>query len=479
MKNKTVLMLMCILGSVAISYIHMQGHLWSALYAQSAPTFQLPKGSKVVLGKYNNKEIVWDIGNNTNDYVLMSSKPIASMSTYDADVPSITTPQVGNDRENFCLRYTHATYYATTYCPITPLENEVNRINLSINENNVLVRVPFIPSVSEIRDGGSLGLGFHDRAYKTTDAYFLKGYVKIPEYSNFYFHAIQNYVGSTNTTSAVYDVDTGTLLVDNEKIMQYGAKGWTNAGEPLRISNIRPFTVVDKTKVMFAAGPSFTDGAWHSYQIDTANLNKNNELNPNKLRIQSSLIARLQDIKRNGQSTSKVIKNNSVDLSVNANTGTNTKISVILYNSAGTDIQSYKMMESTRSGTNDYTLDLTGIPVGKYQVAVINEEYDASSQLPVESSAISDLMPLEIVEPHKLTYTKTPQSGASAGIDYEFGKNVNAGQAVGKVTASPTGVTPLTYSVETNGDNSYLNFEIDGLDSNNASSNTPLNVKIK
>ena len=91
------------------------------------------------------------------------------------------------------------------------------------------------------------------------------------------------------------------------------------------------------------------------------------------------------------------------------------KMSVLLYDEAGTDIQYYKMMESTRSGTNDYTLDLTGIPVGKYQVAVINEEYDASSNLPVESSAISDLMPLEIVEPHKITYTKTPQSGASAG----------------------------------------------------------------
>ena len=56
---------------------------------------------------------------------------------------------------------------------------------------------------------------------------------------------------------------------------------------------------------------------------------------------------------------------------------------------------------------------------------------------------------------------------------------MNAGQAVGKVTANPTGVTPLTYTLETDGDNSYLNFEIDGLDSNNASSNTPLNVKIK
>ena len=88
-------------------------------------------------------------------------------------------------------------------------------------------------------------------------------------------------------------------------------------------------------------------------------------------------------------------------------------------------------------------------------------------------------MPITVVEPHKLTYTKTPQSGATSGNDYEFSKNVNAGQTVGKVTANPMGVTPLTYSVETNGDNSYLNFEVDGLDGNGASSSTPLNVKIK
>ena len=94
---------------------------------------------------------------------------------------------------------------------------------------------------------------------------------------------------------------------------------------------------------MFAANTSYTDRNWHNYLIDINNLNENNELNSNKLRIQSSLIARLQDIKRNDKSTSKVIKNNSVDLSVNANTGTNTQISVILYNEAGTSIQYYKM----------------------------------------------------------------------------------------------------------------------------------------
>ncbi len=135
MKNKTVLMLMCILGSVAISYIHMQGHLWSALYAQSAPTFQLPKGSKVVLGKYNNKEIVWDIGNNTNDYVLMSSIPIVrDIQKYDSSIG--------------CTKYNHPVMTGRYYydCPNTVLDMKINNINLTVYELSLLSRNFFVPN---------------------------------------------------------------------------------------------------------------------------------------------------------------------------------------------------------------------------------------------------------------------------------------------------------------------------------------------
>lgn len=58
-------------------------------------------------------------------------------------------------------------------------------------------------------------------------------------------------------------------------------------------------------------------------------------------------------------------------------------------------------------------------------------------------------------------------------------KNVNAGQTVGKITVNPQGVMPLTYTMDSNGDNTYQNFELDGLNSSNASSSTSLNVKIK
>ena len=482
MNKKVLMMMLCLITSLTLGYMYGKEYMLSFLNAQSAPAFTLPKGSKVVLGSYNGKEIVWDIGNNDNNgsYVLMSSKPIEDeMNLFAANsgLPVITSPAALADRENAILKIRSDLH---PYCPVTPIKNKINQISLNRNDAFILIRIPFLPSVYDVKNGGNLGLSLSDRAYSSSITYWIEGYLKglylgSAVYMSTYHNASQKPADFSFDDRDVRDFDTGEIIPRSENIM------WSECQITVYQDTfaIRPFAMVDKTKIMFTANTSYTDGSWHNYKIDTVNLNKNNELNPNKLRIQSSLTASLQDIKRNSQSTSKVMKNSSVDLSVTANTGINAHISVIMYNETGTDIQYYKMLEATKNGTNDYTLDLTGIPVGKYQVAVINEEYDASSNLPVESSAISDLMPLEIVEPHKITYTQTPQSGASAGNDYEFSKNVNAGQAVGKVTANPLGVTPLVYDLIGDGDNSYQNFEIDGLDANNASSNTPLNVKIK
>ena len=482
MWKKVLLISICLISCSCIINLS----LIDTLHAQSAPTFQLPKGSKVVLGTYDNREIVWDIGNNDNNgsYVLMSSKPIVnSIQTYNGSIPVTTTPQSGATRENYCLRYNSGSNYSIKYCPVTPLKTEVAKIQTNSNEATIITKAPFLPSISDVRTGGNLGLSLNDRAYQSV-VYWLEGYITSPTaasgaYRNLYNNAAQSTVNVPATSYDYVDQTTGSPISRNEKIVWYDSRQWNSSGGFIPKNAIRPFTLLDKTKINFAANTSYTDGSWHSYTIDTDNLNENNELNPNKLRIQSSLTAALLDIKRNNHSIQKVVKNQSVDLTVNANTGTNTKMSVILYDDAGTEIQYYKLGSTTQSGTNDYTIDLTGIPLGKYQVAVINEEYDASSQLAVESSPISDLLPLEIVESHKLTYTQTPQSGASAGNDYEFSKNVNAGQAVGKITVNPQGVMPLTYTVETNGDNTYQNFEIDGLNSSGASSSTSLNVKIK
>ncbi len=483
MWKKVLLISICLISCSCIINLS----LIDTLHAQSAPTFQLPKGSKVVLGTYDNREIVWDIGNNDNNgsYVLMSSKPIVdSIATYESSVPVTTTPQSIANRESYCLRYNNgSSNYAIQFCPVTPLKNEIAKIQTNSNEATIITTAPVLPSINDVRTGGVFGLSLNDRAYKSAVTYWLDGYITSPtdsggQYRNTYNNAVQWPLSLASASYDFIDMTTGNSISRNERIAWANSRNWVSSGANIVKFAIRPFALIDKTKIMFAADTSFTDKNWHSYIIDTANLNANNELNSNKLRVQSSLTASLQDIKRNSQSTSKVMKNGSVDLTVTANTGTNAQISVIIYNETGADIQYYKMLEDTKSGTNNYTLDLATIPIGKYQVAVINEEYNNSSDSPVESSSISNLLPLEIVEPHKVTYTKAPQSGATSGKDYEFSKNVNVGQAVGKITVNPQGVMPLTYSVETNGDNTYQNFEIDGLTSGTSSA-TSLDVKIK
>ncbi|NBJ65409.1 cadherin repeat domain-containing protein, partial [bacterium c-19] len=194
-------------------------------------------------------------------------------------------------------------------------------------------------------------------------------------------------------------------------------------------------------------------------------------LNPDAMNVDFSSIKN-----DNNDSIQKAMKGTRVKIYYdNATVGGNNTISLLLSDTSGSELKYYEPLEPA-DNSGIISFDTGNIPIGKYQAYLVNEEYTTDAA-PVYSSPLSNAIPFEITE-HKISYTKQLQSGATVG-DYEFSKNVNAGQAVGKVTVNPQGVMPLTYTVEANGDNSYLNFEIDGLDSNNASSSTPLNVKIK
>ena len=243
-------------------------------------------------------------------------------------------------------------------------------------------------------------------------------------------------------------------------------------------ASIRSFALLDKNKIVFAADSGYQDGNWHPYKLAKGVPSDGTSSPFVRIRILSSTMnASLVDIKamKDNQSTRKTVLDSTVNLEANASG--NGTIAVLLYDASGSTIKYYRNVGSASS--NKLALNLSGIPVGKYKVAIINEEVDPSSNRPLSSSAISNFLDLEIVNKHEIQYTKTPGSGASAGVDYEYSKNVNAGNTIGKITLNPTGVTPITYEIVSDGDNTYQNFEIDGLDGNNASSNTSLNVKIK
>lgn len=127
-----------------------------------------------------------------------------------------------------------------------------------------------------------------------------------------------------------------------------------------------------------------------------------------QLRIKdSTLTADLLDIKNNNNnSVTQCVENGEVYLRINANKVQNTHISVLLYDRSTNELIYYKVISPSNNGINNYSFNLTGIPIGKYNLAVLNENIDSTSTRPVIASAVSDLMPLEIVKPHKITYTK-------------------------------------------------------------------------
>ena len=170
MKKKLMVMLLCIVSALTFVYIYAFYGSASILHAQSAPVFELPKGSKVVLGVYNSKEVVWDIGNNNNggNYVLMSSIPLENNVTlFDASLPVITSPAPISSRETSTLRYINGPFSSMGYCPVTPLKNMINNIVLNGIETSILSQSPFLPTPNDIKSSGTLGLTFNDRAYKT------------------------------------------------------------------------------------------------------------------------------------------------------------------------------------------------------------------------------------------------------------------------------------------------------------------------
>ena len=101
MRKRTLVIMLLALVGVSMGFLYTNDLFKNSLNAASAPNFVLNKGSKVVLGKYNNKEIVWDIGNSNNNgnYVLMSSKPIEDdVIILDNSLPTITSPAAIGDR---------------------------------------------------------------------------------------------------------------------------------------------------------------------------------------------------------------------------------------------------------------------------------------------------------------------------------------------------------------------------------------------
>lgn len=140
-------------------------------------------------------------------------------------------------------------------------------------------------------------------------------------------------------------------------------------------------------------------------------------------------------------------------------------VSALIFNQVG-DFLYYKPIESAK-GAGKYELDISNLPVGDYQIAIVNEAYDSTKMTPAASSGLSQKIPLKIVEPLK-DLTLTPIHGSNSRDYYVTGPsgNVKNGDRVASISTKDglggeiiNGVfeNEITFKLQPSQDNNHIN----------------------
>ncbi len=233
----------------------------------------------------------------------------------------------------------------------------------------------------------------------------------------------------------------GTIFVGDTNKMEYKNNAVTNT-----IKNaVRPAVYLDLRKVVFAVSQSNTTGLGKvkNPTLPSSYTNILNSANGNamKVRLENASLTsttRLNQIQnQNGNGITKILKNLTVYLDANALAGSNANgvntVSAIVFDSNNNFLY-YKPLENAK-GNGLYEFSLTDIPVGKYKIGIVNEVYNESSTAPTDSSAVTSVLPLEIVDP--VSISVTPKT------DLEVSKNVNQNDIVATY-ATKDGADPIT-----------------------------------
>ncbi len=466
MWKKVVVVLVTML-SISIIGVAYYNETMKALAELDIP--KLGEGSKVYLGlDLSGAEAEWMVNvDNGTSYTLTKFIGRANLCSAMTDNYSSTNLSSTIDYCSFVA--TNASKsdspvytFAKSFDDAFSASNQSNRFeNNDIIDQNGIFNHAFVPTANDVSVGGKLGMDA-SKFYGIND-FVLSSLVYTEQGALTNPIGAMGYVLVPNGSGAPAYVDSARSQTYSRWVAGLWAWKSSNTGG---LPNWTPGTIYMFLQINKANIISALDKHYQKNQLYSLS-SKGNQL---KIRyLDSGYSVDFRNMKLNG----KTIKNNKVakDTIITLDAQFNDTLTVYIFDKSGSNLMYYKAL-------NGNELDLTGIPLGEYQIALASEEFNSGTNRPAKSSALSNKKSLKIVEPHKITYTKQPQSGATKG-DYEFSKNVNAGVTVGKVTANPMGVTPLVYDLISNGDDSYLNFEIDGLDSDNASSSTPLNVKIK
>ena len=274
--------------------------------------------------------------------------------------------------------------------------------------------------------------------------YFI-GDCEIQIYNGLFGSDIQNLVaqsGSTITANADFFLSgawVGHSMNESSFSPQYFSNGYVEY-ERTNMNVMRPIqpgVLLNPNKIVFSVSKS--SGGGNISKIDNSSKNRNRM----KLRYKdASMSASLTSIQnKNNQNITKTVKDSTILLMANANAGSDAEgnpytLSVIVKDTSGNFIY-YKPLETSK-GNGAYEFDTTGLQIGTYNISVVNEAYNESTNDPASASAISNSMSLQIVNP--LSISASPKTGL------EYDKNVNQNDVVGTYTTS-NGVSPITVSV--------------------------------
>ena len=292
----TGISLMCLL-----SIGNMIHNISNTIYGYT-PTFHLKKGAKVIYGEYKSQEQIWDVGNiDSNQILLMSTTGLGEF------------PVFGSSTASSCNMEPTSHHYL--YCPTTILHDEIRNILLNVVETANTIDVPFLPSIKQLEDGGSLGLLVNDREFKDDTDYWVDGSVNMHGYGGNYYGYIEFnviMVGKTTSTPLysipIYYGKGNTSLPLSNRITTRTSTIANSVTDPAEVQ-LRPFMIISN-EVSFAAPVSFSDGKLHQYMQTSSIPGDKSVANAMQLRIKDlSLTAHFMDIKnRDGRSIFKSVK---------------------------------------------------------------------------------------------------------------------------------------------------------------------------
>ncbi len=461
MWKKMIVAVVIFIGTFSIAYGYYNWNMSAQTIPSDITPFALTprdgtagsRGTQFVIGTYEGEDTVWEsLINHDNLSYIIPYEPLDAVQWWEA-----TRPQPLDQLEN--------TYDQSNFKKVIDKWNDTPRTDL---ENKALINHIAPAKMQDyemIKDDGTLGMNANHRKMYATS---IPNSTEIDD-GPISMRAITLLLNSLNG-SGWYN-----LLILKDGLMPKGTLA-ANIRLPLYFFSVVPYMEIDLSKVTFAVDRDYTNGLYNTNDIT------------------SSTITLLRVVEESmSQPVIKSIRNNTLDsiltdneviigeghlITVNyqpVNVG-GTKYLSVLYRDRTNKIDYYERITNDPSKTS-FDIDSSKWKVGIYDIYLVIEDLTEKIHA-IPSSPLSDPVHIEVVDHYTITYKSTPKDDLS---EYKYAVNAKANDKIGEIhTVAPLpDELPITYHLESNGDDSYQNFEIIGLGSQSESSASTLDINIK